>query len=541
MAAKIDTEIIENYLSNLGKQDSKGKVYFERILFNIKTLKSGVKIVLDSPDTEPVLKNFKSKMIKTLMEKFKGGALTKVEEKVKGINKNIETPVIRLRYSDKGQKHIDFDVREYPKPGKKGSLKPAISEPATMLILNAALDSKGKEFKSEQDIFVHDVYKDLEKLFGKEWGHKLDEWIYTFLHQNILFFKNYSRSTWATFKHKDYKGQRDMQVFFAEHLKTLQGDPGIEDKARNYTQWNPADIWAVKRSEQGTLEQEIEKASKSPSANTLMKLNIHIVKLMEKKELVGISLKKIESGDMPKFKIYNVDSSRLLTNLKAFSKLEEFGMGDIYFELRNVFANFPGNESASSSSSLKKVPAATTYILFGNKVPSSAKFQVAVTRSGVNIVFNTSIPSARGAQGGQTLKQFVLRLLRDGGASNVTFDNNFKDYPATGEDFADIIQDPTSPEYKKYEKWFNFVHKHKKNNYKNGITFETWADGVYEAYEARMKDGMGIAGVTKLALLNFWYDALKNHGDDPDFWSDILYYGMKVTTKGQFGPHAKIS
>ena len=67
MATKIDTEIIENYLSNLGKQDSKGKVYFERILFNIKTLKSGVKIVLDSPDTEPVLKNFKSKMIKTLM------------------------------------------------------------------------------------------------------------------------------------------------------------------------------------------------------------------------------------------------------------------------------------------------------------------------------------------------------------------------------------------------------------------------------------------------------------------------------------------
>ena len=59
-----------------------------------------------------------------------------------------------------------------------------------------------------------DVYKDLEKLFGKSWGHKLDEWIYTFLHQNILFFKNYSRATWAPLKHKDYKGKDDMQVFF---------------------------------------------------------------------------------------------------------------------------------------------------------------------------------------------------------------------------------------------------------------------------------------------------------------------------------------
>ena len=161
MATKITTADIETYLEGLGKKDSKGKVYFERILFNIKTLKSGVKIVLDSPDTEPVLKNFKSKMIKTLMGQFKNGALTKVEEKVQGINKGIDNPVIRLRYSDYGQKHIDFDVKEYPAGGKTGTVKPAISEQATMLILNAALESRGKDFKSEEDIFVHDVYKDL--------------------------------------------------------------------------------------------------------------------------------------------------------------------------------------------------------------------------------------------------------------------------------------------------------------------------------------------------------------------------------------------
>jgi len=540
MATKITTADIETYLQGLGKKDTKGKVYFERILFNIKTLKSGVKIVLDSPDTEPVLKNFKSKMIKTLMGQFKNGVLTKVEEKVQGINKGIDNPVIRLRYSDKGPKYIDFDVKEYPKKGKSSTLNAKISEPATMLILNAALESKGKIFKTEEDIFVHDVYKDLEKLFGTEWGHKLDEWIYTFLHQNILFFKNYSRSTWAPFKHKAYKNQKDMQVFFSKHLKSLQGDPNIEDKARNYEQWNPADIWAVKRTEQKSLENEIEEASKSPNANTLMKLNTHIIKLMEKKELVGVSLKKINSGDTPHFKIYNVDSSKLLTNLKAFSKLEEFNMKDIYFELRNLFGNFPGNETAVPSSPLKKVPAATTYITYGNKEEKNAKFKIAVTRSGVNIVFNTSIPSAKGAQAGQTLKQFVLRLLRSGGSS-VTFNNNFKDYPQTEDDFRDIISNPKSAEYKLYKKWFSFVSKHPKNNYKDVKNFNEWAENVQQAYEARIKDGMGIAGVTKLALLNFWYDALKNHDKDPEFWTDILYYGMKVTTKGQFGPHAKIS
>ena len=72
MATKVTTDDIAEYLEGLGKKDSsKKKIHFERVLFSIKTTKKdGVKIVLDSPDTEPVVKNFKSKMIKTLMDKF---------------------------------------------------------------------------------------------------------------------------------------------------------------------------------------------------------------------------------------------------------------------------------------------------------------------------------------------------------------------------------------------------------------------------------------------------------------------------------------
>ena len=129
---------------------------------------------------------------------------------------------------------------------------------------------------------------------------------------NKLFFENYGRYKWAKFKHKAYQGQRDMQSFFNEHLKNLTLAPGVT-AGRNYEQWNPADLWAVKRSDQKSLEEEIEAETKSPSADNLIKLNTHLVKLMEKNELVGISLKKIDSGGT--FKIFNVDSSKLLTNL----------------------------------------------------------------------------------------------------------------------------------------------------------------------------------------------------------------------------------
>ena len=524
MATKITTADIESYLEGLGKKDSsKKKIYFQRVLFGIETTKTGgVKIVLDSPDTEPVLKNFKGKMIQTLMGKFKNGTLTKVTEPVKGINKGLKSPVIRLKYTDngKGTRYIDFDVREYPEKGKSGTLPEDISEPATRLILNAALATKGKIFKTPEDIFVHDVYKDLEKLYGKEWGHKLDSWIYTFLKQNKIFFQHYGRTTWAKFKHKDYKDERDMQVFFTKHLETLTTAPGVK-VGRNYEQWNPADLWAVKRTEQKTLEDEITAATKNPNADNLMKLNTHIIRLLEKKELVGISLKKIDPPG-GSYKIYNVDSSKYLTNLKSWKALDTFEMNDIHFELRNVFGNFPGKGN--------KGIAATTYIRYGSK------FKVDVTRTGVgNLIFNANIVGESAAQAGQSPIQALLKRLKHN-KSDVTFNNKKGDYPQNADEFAEIAENPKSKQYRLYNKWFNSTIKHSKNDYKVVKKFADYLNNVQEAYDSRPKEG-----IAKLALLHFWYDALNNHDKDPVFWTDILYFGMKVTAKGDFGPHIKIS
>ena len=44
---------------------------------------------------------------------------------------------------------------------------------------------------------------------------------------------------------------------------------------------------------------------------------------------------------------------------------------------------------------------------------------------------------------------------------------------------------------------------------------------------------------TKLMMLHFFHDTLKNNSNNPEFWTDILYLGMKVGKK--FAPHAKIS
>ena len=196
-------------------------------------------------------------------------------------------------------------------------------------------------------------------------------------------------------------------------------------------------------------------------------------------------------------------------------------MNDIRFELRNVFGNFPGSGGEGI--------AATTYIYFGSK------FKVDVTRTTKgDLVFNSQIIGEKGAQGGQSPIGPLLERLQS--KAGVTFNNKWQDYPQSPEEFNEIVEDSDSVKHKQYKKWFNFVNKHSKNDYKIVKTFDEYTNNVLEAYESRPKEG-----IAKLALLHFWYDALKNHDNDPEFWTDILYYGMKITTKGQFAPYAKIS
>ena len=51
--------------------------------------------------------------------------------------------------------------------------------------------------------------------------------------------------------------------------------------------------------------------------------------------------------------------------------------------------------------------------------------------------------------------------------------------------------------------------------------------------------------VAKLMQLSFWCDAINKFSSNTDksaeFWTDLLYTGMKIKPGRQFAPHAKIS
>ena len=114
----------------------------------------------------------------------------------------------------------------------------------------------------------------------------------------------------------------------------------------------------------------------------------------------------------------------------------------------------------------------------------------------------------------------------------------------TGYDNRAVAMPKDGPEFNKesakFEKMWNSV----KGNMTNPPKWEDFKKDIIVLYATDDR-----AAKVKLLQLNFWNDALKKtssmsadgKNSKSEWWKDLLYLGLKVGTKGQFAPHAKIS
>ena len=205
--------------------------------------------------------------------------------------------------------------------------------------------------------------------------------------------------------------------------------------------------------------------------------------------------------------MFNVETSPILRQLKSFIPLEEYTMKDIHFEPDNII----------------NLNAVTTYVNYKSK-----DFSINITRSGQNMSFNTQIKGAA-AQGGQTPIDMVMSMLSKGSGQSY-FMKNQSQYPQDTVAFRN--------QEKKYKTMYDLVSKHCSK--KSTMTWKEWQNGVSLKFAMDPRD----AKVT-LMQISFWYDAIMKFGSNTkksaEFWTDMLYFGMKITSKGQFAPHAKIA
>lgn len=410
-----------------------------------------------------------------------------------------------LKLEVKGANKVTVNFKEKKDPQESRKQTPTqYQEKGTTDVFNRVLD-ENKRYASVEDMRRDKkLMDDLRDTFsGKtakknagDHRDKIDDWMNTFFSQQDLFFiQKYSPAIWSKF---EYHGD-DWVTFWSKFIKKVKTQDG--SFVGDYTTWNPSDIWAVKNKKE--CNDRIDDAFKAGKGDPrLSQLNNLLIRMMTDKQLVGISLKKID-GSGAKLEEKNLDDKS-----RKISEVIELKDKDIVLQLDNIV------QQEKVTTYIKYAATHTMNINLGDK----KKFG--------NLSFNTQIKGTA-AQGGQAPVKDVLKLLHGRGSSK-KFDNNNKSYPQKLTD------------YQKDSKNFKERYMNVKSISKN-TTWPAWDD--YDEYiQGLYKDKKGPVAVAKLMQIDFYYDVFKNYKDPQDyanFWISLLHLGMKVGKK--FAPHAKIS
>ena len=443
------------------------------------------------------IKLFYSKINKQKSNKFQNALAKFFKERFNGLYSLKGTPTPGVKTSD--NLRIIFKNSGDSGRTKRGTIPTSIQEEGSTIILNRALVD-GVEFTSEDSILDDtDTKKQLMICFKKkgDWTSRLEDWTWTYYQQQKEFLSKYQGSKWSPFVYG--KENQDFVTFFSNLIKETKNLGGNVSK---YEQWNPSDIWAAYEMDKikTEIESDLDNSGTIPQKiKQLSELNSKLIRMFKDGRLVGISLKKVLYGQDAHIELRNVDGPSMV--IGDIDMLKE-----VKLQVGNIFSG----------------DTVTTYIKLGKGNDYSININSPSKTSGSNLTFNTHIKKTPAAQGGQAPVKDVEELLNSG-KKPVSFVNNWRKYPKTEKDYTDDKRD--------WEEMYNVVSKTFKGNTPSYNEWENFIFGLF--------DKKPFIAVSKLMHLNFYYDALNNFGEDPEFFTDLLHLGLKVGKK--FAPHAKIS
>ena len=470
---------VEDFLFDLGPVRNNSVTYLG-VSFAVEYPPTGLSIYVENPpNRKSDLNKFRNGIIKQINDNF-SGVIKKPKDST---NLSNGSPYARI-----GNSFLTFDIDEFSS-GDSGVIPTKIQEEGTVVVLNQVLH-KNKKFNSKEDILNDkETAEELKKLFGKKYQKRLRDWTHSYYEQQKEFLKKFQSSKWDVFVY----GSDDFVTFFSKQIKNVARSLDPLKPVGNYTTWNPSDIWAAY--EMDKIKKDISE-NLNPKTQNLVELNTLLINLFEERKLIGLSLKKVAPNQSASLKFVNIDTSTM-----RLGDIEEYKMNDIKFYIDNIFTEH-------------KV---TTYIKFGK----GDDYTVNITRAGRNLSFNTAIKRTPAAQGGQAPTKMIQSLIKRNG-NGITFVNDHNRYPKSFEEYSDQSQ--------KFSKMYEYVKKY----FKKSTSYSEFEENLKTTYKKDSKNA-----VVKLMTLNFFYDTLRSNSNNQEFWTDILYLGMKVG-KG-FAPHAKIS
>jgi hypothetical protein len=390
-----------------------------------------------------------------------------------------------------------------------------MQERATAFILERAFKDN-KRFNNVEDIIKDKVTKDgLEKIFrlGNKQIFKFDlpvqsktpedTWLTTFYLQQKRLLKEFSGADFTVFN-------RDggFMKFISDLIKAKFG---ISRK----DSWNPADIFLIKKVD--VFRKKILKELEGPrGTQTIKELNAMMRSMFEKREVVGISLKKI-SGKQAQYEEINVNES--------FFKKIEYGSGEYDFKLSKIILklNLKGDDFATQD----------TNIFLKDSTKDIAKFQLKgnTTSRLANLKFEGTELGAAAARLGKAPLNLVEKLSNfvDPKLYNSTTKAN-GNYPTNSVEF--------EARQKEFSNMFNRVVK---LPVVKDIGIKTDKEFVFNMLKVFATNRSHIANIKLMQL--YYVDRLMMLKPDirNEYLTDLLFIAQKKGAKVfDFGPFGKL-
>ena len=408
-----------------------------------------------------------------------------------------------------GKINLKFSPKKENKPGSGAVMKTEVQEEGTTVILNQVL-KHDKKFSKPEDIMNDDkgpnnTADKLRDVFKGYDDDKIEEWTHSYYEQQKEFLKEFNSPNWDVFRYDN----QSFVKFFEKHIKNkvIAREMKPLDLVKKYTEWNPSDIWAVYK--MNDVKKLIDK-NITPKTSNVAELNNLLINLFDERKLIGLSLKQVAPKQKATLKFVNITPAKM-----KMAEIEKYKVKDIEFVVKNIFEG----------------DAIATTVKFDN---GAYKIEIghAGSRSKAgNLNFNTGIKATPAARGGLAPLVLLMKLLKEKGGSGISFTNNHNKYPISSEE----LNKRTSSKYttKDFKEYYKVV----KPYFKKSQKYDEFEKHIIDLYD---QGGKGIyIAQTKLMMLHFFHDTLKNNSKNAEFWTDILYLGMKVGEG--FAPHAKIS
>jgi len=379
------------------------------------------------------------------------------------------------------------------KPGSKGggdAITTRMQELASAWVMRRSIIDN-KKYTTADSIRQDAKYKELLAIYPDV--DEDDEWLQTFYGQQKIMLDKFSNADFSEF---------NREGGFMKFISDLCRDKyGITKK----DSWDPADIWCIKN-QNDAIKKITDCVNNTKKSQTIAELNAILISKFDKKEVVGISLKKL-SGKVAHYEEYNIGKNHMYDDLT-------------YHILRPAC-----KIDLSFNNALKKFGTQDTVLAVAeNNNSLFCKFQIKGndTSTICNLKYESTASAATGARVGKAPVNLVALLFKDP-EYNMSFENNNTKFPKTADEFIKVQQ--------KYIAMFSRVSKKIKTVI---IKNEEFVTNIKKGY----KFCKPIA-VSKLMQLSLCDEIFKlTDKKQNNFMTDLVFLAAKIGEG--FGPFGKI-